>query len=1030
MEVLALASLGYLGHYMSSFDSKKGPNNSNVEPDHHIYSSNRVQKYKKKIQNIANDRYQKSKRPIETFIIPNNYNSNTQEWQINEQKRIQETKHSNYTKSLEQYNAKYQFSPVIPEPTVSDESSLLPPPQMAQGMTSSSTDQVHGFMSLTSDISSFNMDAPGDVPQGVGHNNMMPNYGSHTNNVNKNKFRALDLFTGNLERTPRVEQVGNAPIKTRFEGSSGLAYQEARNHIRPSDKRNDMTVVEKHHPEKPLDSRIRIKPKNLSTGQGLPGRSNHGKGMNRSSMKPNFEKRTPETSFFQNPSQWFIQKVSGFSGNTMRGRIEKREGQRASTSEIQYTGNPNSKALAGMTGRSKVAPSVRTEKEIDYVGTPYQDGGATSSLDSYYLPTTSREVHQIDAQGTANVSTTFNQSQMQMQDDVPVTQRQFTNIDSEEYGVMGRSQGQGMSFNPNDMLLDPTLREQLIQDAEARNVSSTSAGNIAYDPYQYTPSTTIRQTTGSIELNANLQGRSGATTNNMEMLPTTSRELLHHPSEIIGVRNNNQTYSYNPNDWKTEPTLRDMTSTNLQGGINTAPKHMVYDKEGLVPDITNREMTQTTIEGFIGQTIKEMPTYDPKDIPDPTIRDQTSTQFEPYINNTVSNGVVYNPNDIPDATIRQQTSTSLEGNIMGTAGMTTYDPYDRPGVTIRDQTTTSLEGNIGSLPGSSITYDPYDRPGATIRDQTTTSLEGNIGNLPGSSATYDPLDVPDPTIRQQTSTQLEGTLSAHERMSLTYDPNDRPKPTIKQLTSTELTGSEVHSINRGRSYDPNDVPDPTVRDVTSQPVIGRDYTAPTNKSIAYDPNDKPMPTVRDMTRMPMVGKEVSSHVSKSLVYDPNDIARITNKQTTIYDSSHSGAVSSGRATQGTIKNMTAPSTQRQTFNYNDMQAPHQATSGAYQTNIVHAPATQRQSISNKSVINHAKGQTHHRDYQDIENMELREDMEAKLEHREPTQTSVKIPNGANSMNMELAEPLPEKEEYVPSGGVFRQPPIRHCKIDS
>ena len=127
------------------------------------------------------------------------------------------------------------------------------------------------------------------------------------------------------------------------------------------------------------------------------------------------------------------------------------------------------------------------------------------------------------------------------------------------------------------------------------------------------------------------------------------------------------------------------------------------------------------------------------------------------------------------------------------------------------------------------------------------------------------------------------------------------------------------------------------------------------------------------------------------------------------------------------KNMTpAPTTGRQSVNYDDVQGPHLSQRGAYQTTNVEAPETERQSISIKSVINHAKGVTAQRDYQDILNMELKDDIEARAQDREPTQTSVKIPNGSDSINMKLSSTLPEKDEYAPTGGVFRQPPVRYC----
>ena len=57
-----------------------------------------------------------------------------------------------------------------------------------------------------------------------------------------------------------------------------------------------------------------------------------------------------------------------------------------------------------------------------------------------------------------------------------------------------------------------------------------------FDPCEFTPDPTIRDLTGSQPLNKTVQsGTGGSKAYIPEDLPLTSRELLHHPSEIIAV---------------------------------------------------------------------------------------------------------------------------------------------------------------------------------------------------------------------------------------------------------------------------------------------------------------------------------------------------------------------------------------------------------------------------------------------------------------------------------------------------------------
>ena len=278
------------------------------------------------------------------------------------------------------------------------------------------------------------------------------------------------------------------------------AFNQQRQFVKQnvSETQNNFSYTKKIQ-DVPMNKDTRVIRKNTSTRQAMEGRAHHGKGRIQRGNVPNVE--TKKQTFVQTVQQWIGKQFTGSSAATVRSRIDPRTGQKASASycEKSYTGNAKSSSHSGMTGRTiQSTPSTKTETKLKYMGTPYQDGAKIQNKKAYNLPETGRETAQIDAINNATISG-ISRSQMPMQDDVQSTQRQFTNVDGHDFGIVSVGT-QSVAFNQEDMLLEPTMREQLIKQADNRNISSSGKAKV-YNPSEFAPDPTIRESTGSQPLN-------------------------------------------------------------------------------------------------------------------------------------------------------------------------------------------------------------------------------------------------------------------------------------------------------------------------------------------------------------------------------------------------------------------------------------------------------------------------------------------------------------------------------------------------
>ena len=201
----------------------------------------------------------------------------------------------------------------------------------------------------------------------------------------------------------------------------------------------------------------------------------------------------------------------------------------------------------------------------------------------------------------------------------------------------------------------------------------------------------------------------------------------------------NETYTYNPNDIA-RTTIKETTVAN-------------------------------NVTGGVGGQVNKPTTYDPKDAPRPTQREGLhGKNITGIAGGQIEKLTVYDPNDLARNTVKE---TLVGKNVTGGIGgqvnkLTTYDPNDiarRTGKeTLADKNRTGLI-SAGQL--KHIAHDPEDRLRETIREQTENS-QRQSGNVQGKGRNVNPYsDKAKATIRQQTAKakRSEGGVSGNNQQT-------------------------------------------------------------------------------------------------------------------------------------------------------------------------------------------------------------------------------------------------------------------------
>lgn len=311
------------------------------------------------------------------------------------------------------------------------------------------------------------------------------------------------------------------------------------------------------------------------------------------------------------------------------------------------------------------------------------------------------------------------------------------------------------------------------------------------------------------------------------------------------------------------------------------------------------------------------------------------------------------------------------------------DDYGKGSIQIYDNersitSTQTYQGNLTSLVKSIIA--PIEDFVKISRKEYTVEAPREYGQMqatiPGKATIYDPNAVTRTTIKEtliHDSTKLN--LVGAPKLTI-YDPNAITRTTIKETLLHDSTLMNIKGESVGQAFDAKD----------------------------YIPRTTGRETVDDINPSRNIGQGGTLHAGK--VYDPNDITRTTMKETTI-DARGFGNANRQENFKGSYE--------EQVFEVNETQKhvitqdsdysgnPNKQGGDAY---VVVQDAsvpreTQKEFVTDNEYYGTAGDKTTHKtmSYEDAYNAtfdELKEELELTVA-RDPTQTSVKVANGAEDI---------------------------------
>ena len=249
-----------------------------------------------------------------------------------------------------------------------------------------------------------------------------------------------------------------------------------------------------------------------------------------------------------------------------------------------------------------------------------------------------------------------------------------------------------------------------------------------------------------------------------------------------------------------------------------------------------------------------------------------------------------------------------------------------------------------------------------------------------------------------------------------YNKLDLPKTTIKETTVHDTRTGNVQLNKKSQAYDKKEWKlRPTLRQVNPHNKWGccvdsKPSLSGPQKVTAF-PNDVAKVTVKQTTQDSkrngnLFGK---AGVTKQIVYDPNDKMKVTVRETTeerkYLATPNSEVMQSGRGYIAASAGTTAPETNRQTTSdidyYGVPDGDNQGGGAGYLTNEHVALETNRQTTSDNDYTGGANASVSAPiSYESVYNATMNALKEEVAKGRAPTNSSVKVVSGAETMNVE------------------------------
>jgi len=344
------------------------------------------------------------------------------------------------------------------------------------------------------------------------------------------------------------------------------------------------------------------------------------------------------------------------------------------------------------------------------------------------------------------------------------------------------------------------------------------------------------------------------------------------------------------------------------------------------------------------------------------------------------------------------------------------DDYGKASIHIYDNersvtTTKTYQGNLASI-FKSLTA-PIEDLIKVTRKEYTVEAPREYGNLqktcPAKQTVHDPNLVTRTTIKETTIHESDILNLKGATKLMVYDPNQVTRTTIKETTIHDSDLLNLKGAAKLTVHDPNQVTRTTVKETLLHDAQPVNIKGDGRRGQVFDPNVKAKTTVRQTVDPISTQRNMGPNFKMHTAVDPNDLARTTVKETVDVNAHRSyGNVDRGENFQGGYdqENYDAPETQRHIIakdsDYHGN--PNRQAGDAYAVlDDVYVPSeTQKQAITDNSEYYGGAGdKTSHKpmSYEDAYNATFDELRQELLMEREPTQTSVKVFNGADDVVM-------------------------------
>ena len=568
-------------------------------------------------------------------------------------------------------------------------------------------------------------------------------------------------------------------------------------------------------------------------------------------------------------------------------------------------------------------------------------------------------------------------------------------------------------YDPNDVM-KYTIKDTNIHNTRSGNMSHGLSQLPAYDPNDITR-TTIKET----NIHNNRQGNMNHGVSQLpaydpnDITKTTIKETNIHNNRQGNMNHGlSQLPAYDPNDI-TKTTIKETNiHNNRQGNMNHGLSQLpAYDPN----DITRTTLKETNIhnnrQGNMNHGLSQLPAYDPNDITRTTLKETNiHNNRQGNMNHGLSQLPAYDPNDITKTTIKETNiHNNRQGNMNhGLSQLPAYDPNDITRTTVKETNIhNNRQGNMNHGLSQLPAYDPNDITRTTIKETNIhNNRRGNFNNGVSQLPAYDPNDTTRTTIKETNiHNNRQGNFNNGVSQLPAYDPNDTTRTTVKE---TNIHNNRQGNFNNGVSqlpaYDPNDITRTTIKETNiHNNRSGNIESSKKEGLICRDPEDISKITLRNTLQETDYNVNLKQQgPAKNVVYNPNEVARTTIKETNIHNErdGNIGGLEHNDGYKIESAVMEAPNTNRQFTTDEYIGDPSQPQGNGYLVNDYRAPNTNKQFTSDNDYTGIADSSNNKPiSYQDVYNATLNDVKQDIAKGRIPTQNSVKIPLGEDSINM-------------------------------